>query len=206
MTSMPASRSAAATTLAPRSWPSSPGFATSTRIGLDIPTRILPAPLTRNQCHGPGATPQWPLGPAIVRFLDDKALGRKQLGEARRGVQAYTILSLRVSLADENRHDAGERVEGALMRDQRAIVALPPILGHEAGHHAIAAGPVPHEYATRLEHTRELVNDLRVIRRVEKEPERREQVHHAIEPASPLRWQASHVASPVLHPGSLGPG
>src|SRR3990172_10209292 len=30
---MPASRSAAATTLAPRSWPSSPGLATSTRIG-----------------------------------------------------------------------------------------------------------------------------------------------------------------------------
>ncbi len=33
MTSMPASRSAAATTLAPRSWPSSPGLATSTRMG-----------------------------------------------------------------------------------------------------------------------------------------------------------------------------
>ena len=32
-TSMPASRSAAATTLAPRSWPSRPGLATSTRIG-----------------------------------------------------------------------------------------------------------------------------------------------------------------------------
>src|SRR5512132_3566429 len=30
---MPASRRAAATTLAPRSWPSRPGFATSTRIG-----------------------------------------------------------------------------------------------------------------------------------------------------------------------------
>src|SRR5581483_9574754 len=33
MTSMPASRSARATTLAPRSWPSSPGLATRTRIG-----------------------------------------------------------------------------------------------------------------------------------------------------------------------------
>src|SRR5579875_764429 len=33
MTSMPASRRARATTLAPRSWPASPGFATSTRIG-----------------------------------------------------------------------------------------------------------------------------------------------------------------------------
>src|SRR5687768_17161156 len=32
MTSMPASRSARATTLAPRSWPSSPGLAMSTRI------------------------------------------------------------------------------------------------------------------------------------------------------------------------------
>src|SRR5665213_2031637 len=33
MTSMPASRSALAMTFAPRSWPSSPGLATSTRIG-----------------------------------------------------------------------------------------------------------------------------------------------------------------------------
>src|SRR5664279_4986985 len=34
MTSMPASRSARATTLIPRSWPSSPGLATTTLIGL----------------------------------------------------------------------------------------------------------------------------------------------------------------------------
>src|SRR3990170_1946958 len=33
MTSMPASRRARAITLAPRSWPSSPGLATSTRMG-----------------------------------------------------------------------------------------------------------------------------------------------------------------------------
>src|SRR5579864_2526174 len=36
MTSMPASRNARAITLAPRSWPSSPGLATNTRIGLFI--------------------------------------------------------------------------------------------------------------------------------------------------------------------------
>jgi hypothetical protein len=35
MTSIPASRNARATILAPRSWPSRPGFATSTRIFLD---------------------------------------------------------------------------------------------------------------------------------------------------------------------------
>src|SRR5216684_320417 len=37
MTSIPASRSAAATTFAPRSWPSNPGFATSTRMGRFAP-------------------------------------------------------------------------------------------------------------------------------------------------------------------------
>src|SRR3712207_9687 len=36
MTSMPASRSARAITFAPRSWPSSPGFATRTRIFLSL--------------------------------------------------------------------------------------------------------------------------------------------------------------------------
>src|SRR5215813_12532919 len=37
MTSMPASRRARAMTLAPRSWPSRPGFAMSTRIGRSAP-------------------------------------------------------------------------------------------------------------------------------------------------------------------------
>src|SRR5919107_5750636 len=36
MTSIPASRSARAITFAPRSWPSSPGFATRTRIFLSL--------------------------------------------------------------------------------------------------------------------------------------------------------------------------
>src|SRR5262245_3692099 len=43
MTSMPASRSARATTLTPRSWPSSPTLARSTRIGTF--TGFLPPPL-----------------------------------------------------------------------------------------------------------------------------------------------------------------
>src|SRR5215470_11156289 len=50
MTSKPASRSAAATTLAPRSWPSRPGLATITRnfltlacfIGLPVDRRFAP--------------------------------------------------------------------------------------------------------------------------------------------------------------------
>src|SRR6267378_6412419 len=47
MTSMPASRSARATTFAPRSWPSSPGFAIRTRIffaiGItSVEERLLP--------------------------------------------------------------------------------------------------------------------------------------------------------------------
>src|SRR3989304_1477074 len=49
MTSMPASRRARATTLAPRSWPSRPGFAIRTRIFFAIGTtsieeRLLPDP------------------------------------------------------------------------------------------------------------------------------------------------------------------
>src|SRR5262249_17298507 len=51
MTSMPASRRARAITLAPRSWPSSPGLATSTRIlrSVDIWVRFYQ---TSPQRHG----------------------------------------------------------------------------------------------------------------------------------------------------------
>src|SRR6185503_16167633 len=45
MTSIPASRSAAATTLAPRSWPSRPGFATRTRMGRVTGRKLVTARL-----------------------------------------------------------------------------------------------------------------------------------------------------------------
>src|ERR1700733_10877350 len=47
MTSKPASRSARAMTFAPRSWPSSPGFATTTRYGRIIEARVYARCRTR---------------------------------------------------------------------------------------------------------------------------------------------------------------
>src|SRR5207249_11246195 len=47
MTSMPASRRARAITLTPRSCPSSPGFATTTRIVLGLPFGIVKCPFGR---------------------------------------------------------------------------------------------------------------------------------------------------------------
>src|SRR5215203_2927334 len=55
MTSMPASRSAAATTFAPRSCPSKPGFATSTLIGRTaVDRRGLDADFVTSRCPGTG--------------------------------------------------------------------------------------------------------------------------------------------------------
>src|SRR5918994_2706835 len=51
MTSIPASRRARAMILAPRSWPSKPGFATTTRIfRLDMAARLPRADATVNRC------------------------------------------------------------------------------------------------------------------------------------------------------------
>src|SRR5688572_1545330 len=70
MTSNPASRNAAAITLAPRSWPSSPGLATSTRIflWLSFIGGKLPAPPTgRHRGVGPsGGMSLAGRGPAII--------------------------------------------------------------------------------------------------------------------------------------------
>src|SRR5919202_6234165 len=51
MTSMPASRSARAMILAPRSWPSRPGFATTTRIFLLMGARDYPVDGEPEQEH-----------------------------------------------------------------------------------------------------------------------------------------------------------
>src|SRR5215470_13812946 len=75
MTSTPASRNARATTLAPRSWPSRPGFAITTRIFLIYSSSAAPAiaaypqssrPARPQRCvDRPGASPPaaWPAGP-----------------------------------------------------------------------------------------------------------------------------------------------
>src|SRR3954454_16440241 len=56
MTSIPASRSARAMILAPRSWPSSPGFATTTRI---FPTATI-SEYTAVKLTIVGCSPAWP--------------------------------------------------------------------------------------------------------------------------------------------------
>src|SRR5436190_466320 len=60
MTSMPASRSALATTLAPRSCPSSPGLATTTRMR---PCATVPLPLSPSP-----AGPRFAAGPHLARY------------------------------------------------------------------------------------------------------------------------------------------
>src|SRR5258708_109650 len=68
MTSKPASRSARATSFAPRSWPSRPGFATRTRTGATIRTRPLE--------DRPSENSRLPvLAPHVLELLRDLADG-----------------------------------------------------------------------------------------------------------------------------------
>ena len=55
MTSIPASLSAAATTFAPRSWPSRPGLATRTRIGLIEDSKLAAVEQSRQCIREPGS-------------------------------------------------------------------------------------------------------------------------------------------------------
>ena len=78
MTSCPASRSARAMTFAPRSWPSSPGLATTIRIGADI--SVTPAfwrlDLGRRLADALGAAPRRRL---------DQGFTQGDVGHAARG-------------------------------------------------------------------------------------------------------------------------
>src|SRR4249920_357636 len=74
MTSTPASRSARATTLAPRSWPSRPAFATITRI-LPMTVSVAGRPADR-LVHA---------GDAVLG--DDRAALSARGGQGRRGVR-----------------------------------------------------------------------------------------------------------------------
>src|SRR5580692_593383 len=91
MTSTPASRSARATTFAPRSWPSSPAFATITRI---LPMMVSVAGTSREPARacpwiGPGGAQTGyrlvDAGDAVLG--DDRAALRARGGRGRRGVR-----------------------------------------------------------------------------------------------------------------------
>src|SRR3979409_758812 len=119
MTSMPASRSAAATTLAPRSWPSRPGLATRTRMGRIVPINLAGAPPARqlapprHEEHFARAPGERAIPEAVVRLLHDEAGVETELSETRGGVQANAMLAgtrPRRSLPrGANREHAGER-------------------------------------------------------------------------------------------------
>src|SRR6266436_1944913 len=77
MTSIPASRRQRATTLAPRSWPSSPTLAINTRMGLPGMGGWTPSREARLHARGPG-------GAHVLRALDDRARGAIAIGRQSR--------------------------------------------------------------------------------------------------------------------------
>src|SRR6058998_545270 len=114
MTSIPASRSAAATTLAPRSCPSRPGLPTSTRIlrGIDSPSELRALDVIAE--HLAHRVPDLALGGVGAGTVQD---ARHQVvrarGLARRGGQGG------------ERRGAGAIVAGALhLRDRGALLLL----------------------------------------------------------------------------------
>src|SRR4029079_2957177 len=127
MTSIPASRSAAATTLAPRSWPSRPGLATRTRIGLIERIKLEAASverqsvllLPRDEQHLRRRSRQRTVGETVECLLDDQPGAGEQLGEPRRRVQPDAVLPLPgPSTTFPGRvhgEQAGQRIELALL-------------------------------------------------------------------------------------------
>src|SRR6202011_3105603 len=94
---MPASRSAAATTLAPRSWPSRPGLATRTRMGRIVSNNLASAPsarqlaLARDEQHLARAAGEGTIAEPVVRLFDDQSGVETELGEARGRVEANAV-------------------------------------------------------------------------------------------------------------------
>src|SRR3954465_15096178 len=196
MTSIPASRRAAATTLAPRSWPSRPGLATRTRIGLIERTKLAGAARERqlvsllpgDEEHLRRRPRQRLVGEAVERLLHHEPRVGEQLGESRGGIEAETVLPRpRPRAALPGRGDgenSRQRIEVALLRKQ-SVSSRPPIAGQKARHDAVTTAAVPDQPPTTLQNARELAHDAGVVGGMGKEPERCEQIHHRVEPSGP---------------------
>src|SRR5579859_3517119 len=122
MTSIPASRRARATTFAPRSWPSSPGLAMSTRIGAAVEgfsaivaTRTVGAGAEEKLCRGPRPSPR-PASP----LEGPRTAPSEQLGDVEEEVAEQ-----------RRRHGAGREQddERELWRDPHGLDPLRGQLG-----------------------------------------------------------------------------
>jgi hypothetical protein len=102
--------------------------------------------------------------------------------------------------ARPNREDARQRIEGALVADHRSVIGLPPIPIEEARNDTVPAATMPNEKTTGREDTRELGDHSSIVRRLEEEAKRREEIQHGIEAPAPARRQSTHVASCVSQP------
>src|ERR1700704_4702465 len=94
MTSKPASRSARATSFAPRSWPSSPGFATRTRTGITFPPASHPLEHRR----------LLELAPLVLEHVDHLP---------HRAVRVHALHEARHQVVVVSRRRGAERVERA---------------------------------------------------------------------------------------------
>lgn len=104
-----------------------------------------------------------------------------------------------------HRQHAREPIERPFVRNESAVVRLPPVTAEETRHHAVAAAAVPHQYSAGLQHARKFPDDARVVRRVVEEAERREEIEHAVEAPAPSRRELPHVAAHVAEPRARAP-
>src|ERR1700756_1819625 len=110
MTSMPASRSARAMTLAPRSWPSRPGLATSTRIGTRSEGRT-DSSIGRRRISQPACRPD-----AVAhRLAGERHLFGMRSNGARSAVELpdAQFRAIGRALADPHRYAILQQVAGA---------------------------------------------------------------------------------------------
>src|SRR3990172_891417 len=114
MTSMPASRRARAMTLAPRSWPSRPGLATSTRIFLSVISSLRPLRLCGERYLGHGD---------FFVGAEDGAEGVADFAQGGVGAHAVEDARHRVLVA------AGGGLQILECLGDAAVVALAPHLG-----------------------------------------------------------------------------
>src|SRR2546430_14795651 len=139
MTSIPASRSAAATTLAPRSWPSSPGFATRTRTGRLVAGRAI----SGGTAAAPPGRPR-PCGPLVV---DDVHLHPLRERVFHRVVDPRVVV---LAVGEQGAHLP------ALQRLERRLHPVDRPAAPASFRHGLGVGALPGALALLPEHQRSL--------------------------------------------------
>ena len=145
---------------------------------------------------------------AVIRRFYDQAVSREELGKVSSGSKAECDVHVRPTTRRPRHVDSTVSTPESGSNDRSCPIIVspsvePPVTREKPSHNAIAVAAVPDQRAAGLEDASPLGDHARIVSRMGKEPERREEIEDSVEATGPASRKPSHVSVRVAKRGPV---